>query len=122
MILTYGGDTMKVSELTKDLNLVVFSGSKGLIRNITGGYISDLLSDVLENASHGKVWITLQTHANIVDIAVRKELACILLVSSLTPEQTAIDLSNKVNIPVLGTSMSTFEIAGLLYQKIKGVQ
>ena len=80
------------------------------------------MSDVLENASKGKVWVTLQTHEHIVDIAFRKELACVLLVSSLIPEQNTIDLSNEVNIPVLGTSMSTFEIAGLLYQKIKGAQ
>ena len=122
MILTQGDDAMNVSELAKELNLAVFSGRKGLGRNITGGYVSDLLSDVLENASKGKVWVTLQTHQNIVDIASRKELACVLLVSSLIPEQNTIDLSNEAHIPVLGTSMSTFEIAGLLYQKIKGVQ
>jgi len=113
---------MNVSELAKELNLAVFSGRKGLSRNITGGYVSDLLSDVMENASKGKVWVTLQTYEKIVDIASRKELACVLLVSSLIPKQHTIDLSNESNIPVLGTSMSTFEIAGLLYQKLKGVQ
>lgn len=121
-IVTKEEDEMKVSELVKELNLVVFSGGEDLNREITGGYVSDLLSDVLENASKGKVWVTLQTQQNIVDIASRKELACVLLVSSLIPEQSTIDLSNEAHIPVLGTSMSTFEIAGLLYQKIKVVQ
>jgi len=110
---------MKVSELVKELNLKVFSGNEGLNREITGGYVSDLLSDVMGNASEGEVWITLQTHRNVVAIASLKELACILLVSSLEPEQSAADHSNEENIPVLGTSLSTFEIAGLLYQKIK---
>jgi predicted transcriptional regulator len=113
---------MNVSELAKELDLAVFSGRKGLSRNINGGYVSDLLSDVLENTSKGKVWVTLQTQQNIMDIASRKELTCVLLVSSLQPEQNTIDHSNEEGIPVLGTSMSTFEIAGLLYQKIKGVQ
>ena len=45
--------------------------------------------------------------------------ACILLVSSLAPEQNTIDHSNEEKIPVLGTALSTFEITGLLYQKIK---
>ena len=112
---------MNVSKLAKELDLAVFSGRKGLSRNITGGYVSDLLGDVLENASKGKVWVTLQTQENIVDIASLKELACVLLVSSLIPGQHTIDRSNEANIPVLGTSMSTFEIAGLLYQKIKGI-
>lgn len=110
---------MKVSDLVKELDLVVFSGRDGLNREITGGYVSDLLSDVMGNASEGEVWVTLQTHRNVVAIASLKELACILLVGSLTPEQNTIDHSNEEGIPVLGTAMSTFEIAGLMYQKIK---
>ena len=110
---------MKVSELVKELDLKVFSGRDGLEREITGGYVSDLLSDVMGNANEGAVWITLQTHRNVVAIASLKELACVLLVSSLEPEQNTMDHSNEEGVPVLGTSLSTFEIAGLLYQKIK---
>lgn len=113
---------MKVSELVKELNLVVFSGGNNLDREITGGYVSDLLSDVMGNASEGEVWVTLQTHRNVVAIASLKELACVLLVSSLVPEQNTMDHSNEEGIPVLGTSLSTFEIAGMLYQKIKRAQ
>ena len=110
---------MKVSELVKDLNLKVFSGREGLDHEITGGYVSDLLSDVMGNASEGEVWITLQTHRNVVAIASLKDLSCILLVSSLVPEQSTIEHSEQEGIPILGTALSTFEIAGLLYQKIK---
>ena len=110
---------MKVFKLVKELDLKVFSGRDGLEREITGGYVSDLLSDVMGNANEGAVWITLQTHRNVVAIASLKELACVLLVSSLEPEQNTMDHSNEEGVPVLGTSLSTFEIAGLLYQKIK---
>lgn len=110
---------MKVSELVNELNLKVFSGREGLEREITGGYVSDLLSDVMGNASEGEVWVTLQTHRNVVAIASLKELACVLLVSSLEPEQNTLEHSNEEGIPVIGTSLSTFEIAGLLYKKIK---
>ena len=113
---------MKVSELVKELNLKVFSGEAGLEREVMGGYVSDLLSDVMGNASEGDVWVTLQTHRNVVAIASLKELACVLLVSSLSPEENTINHSNEEGIPVLGTSLSTFEIAGLLYQKIKSAQ
>ena len=117
-IVTKEEDEMKVSELVNELNLKVFSGREGLNREITGGYVSDLLSDVMGNANEGEVWVTLQTHRNVVAIASLKELACVLLVSSLEPEQITIDHSNEEGMPVLGTTMSTFEIAGLLYQKI----
>jgi predicted transcriptional regulator len=106
-IVTKEDDEMKVSELVKELNLVVFSGGEGLNR------------DVMGNSNEGEVWVTLQTHRNVVAIASLKELACVLLVSSLVPEQNTIDHSNEEGIPVLGTSLSTFEIAGLLYQTIK---
>lgn len=113
---------MKVSELVKELDLEVFSGQEGLDREITGGYVSDLLSDVMGNASEGDVWVTLQTHRNVIAIASLKELACVLLVSSLTPEQNTIEHSNGEKVPVVGTSLSTFEITGLLYQVLKREQ
>jgi predicted transcriptional regulator len=115
-------DEMKVSELVKELNLKVFSGGEGLNREISGGYVSDLLSDVMGNAAEGEVWVTLQTHRNVVAIASLKELACVLLVGSLEPEQNTIEHSNEEGIPVLGTELSTFEIVGLLYQKIKSTR
>ena len=55
-------DEMKVSELVEKLDLKVYSGQKGLDREITGGYVSDLLSDVMGNAQEGQLWITLQVH------------------------------------------------------------
>jgi len=121
-IVTKEDDEMKVSELAKELDLELFSGKEGLDREITGGYVSDLLSDVMGNSTEGDVWVTLQTHRNVVAIASLKELACVLLVSSLVPEQGTIELSNKEGIPVLGTALSTFEISGLLYQKIKSAR
>ena len=39
---------MKVSDLVRELNLTVFCGEAGLDAEISGGYTSDLLSDVME--------------------------------------------------------------------------
>lgn len=107
---------MKVSEIVEKLELTVYSGQKGLDREITGGYVSDLLSDVMGNAREGEIWITLQVHQNVMAIASLKDLAAVILVSSLEPHENTIRHSNDENIPVLGTSLSTFEIAGKLYQ------
>ncbi len=60
---------MKVSEIIEKLDLKVYSGKKGLDREISGGYVSDLLSDVMGNAREGEVWITLQVHQNVMAIA-----------------------------------------------------
>jgi len=74
---------MKVSDLVDQFGLKVFSGAAGLDRTVHGAYVSDLLSDVMGNASEGDVWITLQTHQNVLAIASLKELAAVILVKGL---------------------------------------
>ena len=106
---------MKVKELVEKLNLKVLSGEKGLEREIDGCYISDLLSDVMGNAMEGNIWITLQTHKNVMAVASLKELACIILVKNLVPNDETIEQSNDEDLPILQTSLPTYEIAGLVY-------
>ncbi|MFY9153009.1 MAG: DRTGG domain-containing protein [Prolixibacteraceae bacterium] len=111
---------MKVFEIVEKLGLNVYSGHKGLDREIAGGYVSDLLSDVMGNAQEGQVWITLQVHQNVMAIASLKDLAAVILVNGLEPHENTVRHSNDENIPVLGTSLSTFEITGKLFQIYNG--
>jgi serine kinase of HPr protein (carbohydrate metabolism regulator) len=110
---------MKVSDIVKKLGLKVHSGGMGLDREIKGGYVSDLLSDVMGNADAGMVWITLQTHKNVMAIASLKDLAAIILVKGLIPDADMAAQSETENIPVLGTGEQSFEIGGRLYDLIK---
>ena len=106
---------MKVNELVEKLGLKVLAGANGLDREIDGCYISDLLSDVMGNAMEGNIWITLQTHKNVMAVASLKELACIILVKNLVPNDETIEQSNDEDLPLLQTSLPTYEIAGLVY-------
>lgn len=107
---------MKVKELVEKLNLKVLSGENGLDREIEGCYVSDLLSDVMGNADSGNIWITLQTHKNVMAVASLKELACIILVKDFAPNEDTINQSNEEEIPILQTSMSTYEVTGKVYE------
>lgn len=111
---------MTISELVSALNLTLFAGEKGLNRNIEGGYCADLLSDVMGHAQSGQVWITLQTHKNVLAIASLKELSAVILVKGLHPEPGTVTHANIENIPVLGTTDEAFEICGKLYRLIHG--
>ena len=111
---------MKVGELAHKLELTLFSGEAGLENEITGGYVSDLLSDVMGFAQEGQVWITLQTHQNVMAIASLKDLAAVILVKGFEPEEETVEHSNEEGIPVLGTKLGTFEVAGLLYNALIG--
>ncbi len=106
---------MKVIDLVNEFGLQVFSGESGLENEIAGGYVSDLLSDVMGFAREGEVWITLQTHQNVMAVASLKDLAAVILVRGFSPEAETIEHSREEGIPVLGTSMPAFEIAGKLY-------
>jgi len=110
---------MNVRELTEKANLKVLSGEQGIDTEITGGYTCDLLSDVMGHAQEGNVWVTLQTHKNVMAIASLKELAAIILVKGLQPEADTLAQSNEENIPILSTHLEEFEISGIIYNLIK---
>ena len=107
---------MLIKEIIEALNLEVFSGSEGTSNEVSGGYTSDLLSDVMGNADAGKIWITLQTHKNSVAVASLKDLSAIILVNGFKPEDDAALQSNEEKIPILGTSDGAFEISGKLFK------
>lgn len=109
---------MKVSELVKVLNLTVFAGEQSLENEITGGYVSDLLSDVMGHAAEGDVWITLQTHQNVIAVASLRDLAAVILVKGFEPDEDSVQHANDEGIPVLGTKLSAFEITGKIYDLI----
>ncbi|HON18275.1 MAG TPA: DRTGG domain-containing protein [Salinivirgaceae bacterium] len=106
---------MTVNDIKEKLNLTVYAGAAGLNREVTGGYVSDLLSDVMGHSSEGQIWITLQTHKNIIAIASLKELAGIILVQGFEPDADTQKQAEDEQIPILGTHLSTFEISGKLY-------
>ncbi len=107
---------MNVEQILKALDLTVISGKEGLKNEVSGGYTSDLLSDVMGHAKEGQVWITLQTHKNVMAIASLKDMAAVILVKDFKPEDDMAEQSNEEGIPVLGTSKQAFEISGELYK------
>src|SRR5574344_3095030 len=109
---------MKVQDIVTKLNLTVFCGEEHLNNEVKGGYVCDLLSDVMGFAKEGQIWVTLQTHKNVMAIASLKELSAILLVKGNQPEADMLDQAKTEGIPVLGTSEQTFEIAGKIYELI----
>jgi predicted transcriptional regulator len=106
---------MQVKDIIKILELKVFGGSQGLDREITGGYTSDLLSDVMGHADSGKIWITLQTHKNVIAIASLKELSAVILIKGSEPDADMLAQAEEEGIPVLGTNDHAFETTGKLF-------
>ncbi len=86
---------------------------------VTGCYISDLLSDVMAHSTEGELWVTLQTHPNIVAVAVIKGLSCIIIPNGRTPEPETVRRAEKERITILTTRRTVFDVAGRLYGILK---
>lgn len=103
---------MNLRELVKRLNLKVFSCENLLEREFEGVYVCDLLSDVLGNAKPKQIWVTLQTHKNIVAIAQLKQLSAVILVKGLEPNETTVKKAEEEKIILLGSEKETFDLVG----------
>lgn len=106
---------MEVKDIVEKMELEVFSGAGNLDKEVKGGYASDLLSDVLGFADEGYMWITLQTHKNVVAVASLKKLSAIVLVKGNRPESGMLAQAQAEGIPVLGTAEPAFETIGRIY-------
>ncbi len=106
---------MKVKEIVEKLNLQVFCGEENLENEVRGGYASDLLSDVVGFARKGCLWVTLQTHRNVIAIASLKDLAAVILVKGYQPDEDMLAQARVEGIPVLGTTEQAFETIGRIY-------
>ncbi len=108
---------MTVFDIAKFLGLETRAGKDHLDGEVTGGYASDLLSDVIAHSRKGYLWITIQTHPNIVAVATMKELAGIILTGGREPDPETLQKAEEEGIPILVSRLFTFELVGRLYQK-----
>lgn len=107
---------MKLVEIIEKLNLEVRTGKDRLDVEVTGGYASDLLSDVIAHAKEGHLWITLQAHQNIVAVAVMKSLHGIILINGREPDEDTLQKASAQGIPIMISKMPTFELVGRLFE------
>jgi predicted transcriptional regulator len=106
---------MRLDEIVRALGLTVCAGEEGLDRVVRGGYVGDLMSDAIARAPEGFVWITIQTHANVVAVALMKELAGIIVAGGRKPETEALERARREGIAVLSTSSMAFEVVYRLH-------
>jgi predicted transcriptional regulator len=108
--------SVNLEEIVRQFDLRVAVGQNLLDRAITGGYCGDLLGDVMANAPIGCVWLTVQTHQNIVAVALLREMAAIVLTGGQTPDDETLIKAGVEGIPILLWPSSSFELAGKITQ------
>ncbi|MFO7370301.1 MAG: serine kinase [Bacteroidales bacterium] len=109
---------MTIEDIIKELGCEVYAGASLLQRPVKGVYASDLLSDVMGRAREGELWVTMQTHKNIIAVASLKDLAAILIVNGGRPDEDTRQAADAENIVLLGSNAGTYKNCGLLYKLI----
>ena len=104
---------MKISQIKEKLNLeYVVQGDNEAVN----GYASDLLSVVMGKVKPQSIWLTVQTHKNIVAVAKMADISAIVVCDGFSTDDDTVEAAIKENIPILKTDKGVFEIAGMLYE------
>ena len=106
---------MRVKDASEKIGLRLLAGSTGVDKELTGAYICDLLSWVMSHGKKGDAWITVQTHSNIIAVAVLLELGCIILPEEIEVEGETLRKADNEGIAVFQSSLSSYELAKELY-------
>jgi hypothetical protein len=103
-----------VSDVVTQLGLNVVTAGVSLEGNVTGGYTSDLLSCVMAGAQTGNVWVTLQSHPNVVAVASLLGLSCVIVTEGSAVEARTIEKAEQEGIPMLTSATDSFAIVARL--------
>lgn len=101
---------MKNFELAEKLGLEILLETDRNIE-IKGVYIGDLLSIVMSKAKENYVWITIQTHINIMAVAELLDISCIIIVEDMEVEEDTLIKAKELDIPIFKTNESAYQIA-----------
>lgn len=104
-----------LSEIVETFNLHVACGEEYLGREVNAGFSGDLLSDVMGHAQKGDVWVTRQTHPNIVAVAVLRMLSGVIVIDNRQPDLDTIKKAEKEKVPILVSALPAFELVGRLH-------
>jgi len=106
---------MILADLINKLDLQVLTGEADLGKEVTGGYVSDLLSHVMGQSSAGQVWITMQGHQNIVAVASLVGLSAVVVAGGVEPDPVTLEKAREQDVVLCKTARPVFDTAGLLY-------
>lgn len=107
---------MKVRELAELIGAKNLTEGANLDGEVSCGYSCDLLSWVLAHGKQGMSWCTVQSHVNVVAVAVLMEMACAILVENVEPEETTLKKAVEEGMPLLSTEKTAYEVCGLMRQ------
>ena len=106
---------MKIRELLPLLEAKCLTPGAALEKEVRCGYTCDLLSWVMAHGEEGMAWVTVQTHMNVIAVAVLSEMACVILPENIPMEQESLDKAAAEGMCVISSPLSGYEICGRMH-------
>lgn len=108
---------MTLDQIIKELGLEILSTPKETAEiTPTSGYISDMLSCVMTGAKSHSIWVTLQSHNNIVAVACLLDVAAIIITEGAKPDEDTLKKANEEGVILLSTPRNSFYVVGKLWE------
>ncbi len=108
---------MTIRELMPLIEAKELTKQADLEKEVLCGYTSDLLSWVMGHGQEGMAWVTVQTHMNVIAVALLSDMACVIMPESIEMEQESLDKADAEGMCVLQSPLSSYEICGRIYAK-----
>ena len=70
-----------------------------------------MLYDVMSSAEAGSIWLTVQTHKNIVSAANLIDLSAIIVTHGKTVPHDTIELANRFYVNIISSPLATYQLA-----------
>lgn len=106
---------MKLKEIATILNANIACGDERLEYEVTMGYSSDLMSDVLTLDTDNLLLITGLVNIQAIRTAEMADIKAIVFVRNKKASQLIIDLAKENGMCILESPYSLFKSSGLLY-------
>lgn len=107
---------MKLSKISKDLELKLETGVLAADPDISSVYSCDLLSRVMSRGSKDGIWITVLSHINIVAVAQLANLACIIVPEGIPVQEETKIKAEEEGINIFSSDMTGYEISWRIHE------
>ncbi len=105
----------KLENIVEELDLKILSRGPGLEEEVSSGCCCDLLSWVMANGKKNAVWITVQTHVNVIAVASLLDMAGVIIPSNMNVDEKTIEKAQEEGVTILSTPLNAFQLTGMLY-------
>jgi hypothetical protein len=105
---------MRISEVVERTGLEALNAAADV--DISGVYISDMVSDIITGAQGGNILVTLQTHKNLIAAANLVDVGMVVFTHGKRPAEDVVELADRAGIALFSSPDHTWAFAVKLFE------